>query len=67
MIRSPGLEIVAYAPVVAMITPWNSPLLLLSWKLAAALAAGCTAVIKLLEFALASALEFMKHENSHVR
>ena len=27
--------------VVAAITPWNSPLLLLSWKLAPALAAGC--------------------------
>ncbi len=46
--------------VVAMITPWNSPLLLLSWKLAAALAAGCTAVIKPSEFASASTLEFMK-------
>ncbi len=32
--------------VVAAITPWNSPLLLLSWKLAPALAAGCTIVIK---------------------
>ena len=32
--------------VVAMITAWNSPLLLLSWKLSVALAAGNTAVIK---------------------
>jgi (Z)-2-((N-methylformamido)methylene)-5-hydroxybutyrolactone dehydrogenase len=32
--------------VVAMITPWNSPLLLLTWKLAPALAAGCTVVVK---------------------
>ena len=32
--------------VVACITPWNSPLLLLTWKLAPALAAGCTVVIK---------------------
>jgi len=32
--------------VVAAITPWNSPLLLLTWKLAPALAAGCTAVVK---------------------
>lgn len=32
--------------VVAAITPWNSPLMLLSWKLAPALAAGCTIVIK---------------------
>jgi aldehyde dehydrogenase (NAD+) len=45
--------------VVALITPWNSPLLLLSWKLAAALAAGNTAVIKPSEFTSASTLEFM--------
>ena len=45
--------------VVAMITPWNSPLLLLAWKLAPALAAGCTAVIKPSEFTSASTLEFM--------
>jgi aldehyde dehydrogenase (NAD+) len=32
--------------VVAAITPWNSPLTLLSWKLFPALAAGCTVVIK---------------------
>ncbi len=32
--------------VVAMITPWNFPMLLLSWKLAPALAAGCTCVVK---------------------
>ncbi|MGY1739593.1 MULTISPECIES: aldehyde dehydrogenase [unclassified Blastococcus] len=32
--------------VVGAITPWNSPLLLLTWKLAPALAAGCTVVAK---------------------
>ncbi|MFJ9782333.1 aldehyde dehydrogenase family protein [Amycolatopsis sp. NPDC101161] len=32
--------------VVAAITPWNSPLLLLTWKLAPAPAAGCTVVVK---------------------
>ena len=32
--------------VVAMITPWNYPLLQASWKLAPAIAAGCTFVIK---------------------
>ena len=32
--------------VVGAITPWNSPLLLLSWKLGPALAAGCTFVVK---------------------
>ena len=45
--------------VVGMITPWNSPLLLLAWKLPAALAAGNTAVIKPSEFTSASTLEFM--------
>ena len=34
------------AGVVAAIVPWNSPLLLLCWKLAPALAAGCTMVAK---------------------
>lgn len=43
--------------VVAIITPWNSPLALTSWKLAPALAAGCTAVIKPSEFTSASMLE----------
>src|SRR5262249_1669947 len=32
--------------VCAFITPWNSPLMLVGWKLAPALAAGCTVVIK---------------------
>jgi (Z)-2-((N-methylformamido)methylene)-5-hydroxybutyrolactone dehydrogenase len=45
--------------VIAMITAWNSPLLLLSWKLAPALAAGNTAVIKPSEYTSASTLEFM--------
>ena len=36
--------------VVAAITPWNSPLLLATWKLAPAFAAGCTIVIKPSEF-----------------
>lgn len=43
--------------VVGIITPWNSPLLLLAWKLAPALAAGCTVVIKPSEFTSASTLE----------
>jgi acyl-CoA reductase-like NAD-dependent aldehyde dehydrogenase len=45
--------------VVACITPWNSPLLLLAWKLAAALAAGNTAVIKPSEHASCSTLAFV--------
>jgi aldehyde dehydrogenase (NAD+) len=46
--------------VVAAIIPWNSPLLLTAWKLAPALAAGNTVVIKPSEFTSASVLEFMK-------
>jgi acyl-CoA reductase-like NAD-dependent aldehyde dehydrogenase len=45
--------------VVGIITPWNSPLMLLAWKLAPALAAGCTVVIKPSEFTSASTLEFV--------
>jgi acyl-CoA reductase-like NAD-dependent aldehyde dehydrogenase len=43
--------------VVAAITPWNAPLAVLLWKLAPALAAGCTMVIKPSEHASASTLE----------
>lgn len=46
--------------VVAMITPWNSPLLLLAWKLAPALAAGNTVVVKPSEFTSASTIEFAR-------
>lgn len=43
--------------VVAAITPWNSPLLLSAWKIAPALAAGCTVVVKPSEHTSASMLE----------
>jgi len=46
--------------VVGAIVPWNSPLLLMSWKLAPALAAGCTMVVKPAEQTPASALEFAR-------
>src|SRR5712671_6656957 len=46
--------------VVAAIVPWNSPLFLMTWKLAPALAAGNTIIIKPSEFTSASLLEFMK-------
>jgi aldehyde dehydrogenase (NAD+) len=46
--------------VVVAIVPWNSPLLLTAWKLAPALAAGNTVVIKPSEYTSASVLEFMK-------
>jgi acyl-CoA reductase-like NAD-dependent aldehyde dehydrogenase len=45
--------------VVGAITPWNSPLLLTSMKLAPALAAGCTIVVKPSEHTSASLLEMM--------
>jgi aldehyde dehydrogenase (NAD+) len=46
--------------VVAAITPWNSPLMLGTWKLAPALAAGNTIVWKPSEHSSVSALEFGK-------
>jgi (Z)-2-((N-methylformamido)methylene)-5-hydroxybutyrolactone dehydrogenase len=46
--------------VVVAITPWNSPLLLLTWKLAPALAAGNTVVIKPSEFTSCSTLALME-------
>ena len=53
------LNITRYEPfgVCACITPWNSPLLLLAWKAAPALAAGNTIVVKPSEFTSASSLE----------
>nr|WP_202388432.1 aldehyde dehydrogenase [Nocardioides flavescens] len=44
--------------VVGAITPWNSPLLLLTFKLAPLLAAGCTCVVKPSEHAPASTIAF---------
>src|ERR1700755_1348416 len=44
--------------VVAALTAWNSPLLFVAWKCAAALAAGCAVIVKPSEFTSASTLEF---------
>ncbi|WP_337181832.1 aldehyde dehydrogenase [Shinella sp.] len=46
--------------VVTAITPWNSPLMLATWKLAPALAAGNTVVWKPSEFSSVSAIAFAK-------
>jgi len=46
--------------VIVAITPWNSPLLLLAWKLAPALAAGNTVVVKPSEFTSCSTLALME-------
>ncbi len=54
-------SIVRYEPVgvVGAITPWNYPLELIGWKLAAAMAAGCTIVVKPSEYTPSSAVALM--------
>jgi aldehyde dehydrogenase (NAD+) len=44
--------------VVGQIIPWNFPLLMLAWKIAPALATGCTVVLKPAEFTSLTALLF---------
>ncbi|XP_052870268.1 cytosolic 10-formyltetrahydrofolate dehydrogenase [Anopheles cruzii] len=44
--------------VCALITPWNYPLMMLSWKMAAAIAAGNTVVIKPAQVCPLTALKF---------
>ena len=53
-----GEEFRGYAPagVVGQIIPWNFPLLMFAWKVAPALAAGCTVVIKPAEYTPLSAI-----------
>ncbi|WP_433555725.1 aldehyde dehydrogenase family protein [Pseudonocardia xinjiangensis] len=46
--------------VVAAITPWNYPVELIGWKLAAALAAGCTIVVKPSEYTPTAAIEVFR-------
>lgn len=55
-----GLNLVLRPPlgVVATISPWNLPLYLFTWKLAPALAAGCTVVAKPSEITPATATAF---------
>jgi acyl-CoA reductase-like NAD-dependent aldehyde dehydrogenase len=54
-----ALGIVLREPVgvVGMITPWNFPLLLLAWKVAPAIAAGCTMIAKPASLTPSGALE----------
>lgn len=56
------LNYTRYEPlgVVVAITPWNSPLMIAAWKLAPALAAGNTVVLKPSEHASVSTLELMR-------
>ncbi|MDG4899486.1 MULTISPECIES: aldehyde dehydrogenase family protein [unclassified Mesorhizobium] len=44
--------------VVGQVIPWNFPLLMLAWKIAPALAAGCTVVLKPAEFTPLTAILF---------
>jgi aldehyde dehydrogenase (NAD+) len=46
------------AGVVGQVIPWNFPLLMLAWKIAPALAAGCTLVLKPAEFTPLTAILF---------
>lgn len=46
--------------VVAQIIPWNYPLMMLAWKMAPALAAGCTIVLKPAEQTPLTALKLGK-------
>ncbi|MFT3975559.1 MAG: aldehyde dehydrogenase [Sphingomonas bacterium] len=46
--------------VVGAVTPWNAPLLTACWKLGAALAAGCTVVLKPSEFTAVTSLELAR-------
>ena len=59
-------EMPGYGPagVVGQIVPWNFPLLMVAWKVAPALAAGCTVVLKPAEFTPLTALCFaeLAHE-----
>src|SRR6478736_8878111 len=47
--------------VAGQIIPWNYPLLMAAWKLAPAIAAGCTCVLKPAEQTPLTALEFARH------
>jgi len=62
-VDKPDMHVLAqYEPlgVCVGIIPWNSPLLLASWKIAPALAAGNTFILKPSEHASASSLAFVK-------
>ena len=60
--RKDALQMTLKEPVgvIGAITPWNFPLLLATWKIAPALAAGCTFVLKPASLTPLSALHFAK-------
>jgi len=51
------------AGVCGQIIPWNFPLLMLAWKVAPALAAGCTVVLKPAEYTPLTAMAFAELAN----
>lgn len=59
----PGVEVeVSREPlgVVALITPWNFPMAIPAWKLAPAIACGCTVVFKPASYVPACAIELVR-------
>jgi acyl-CoA reductase-like NAD-dependent aldehyde dehydrogenase len=58
-VTAPGLDFTLREPVgvVALIVPWNFPLTIASWKVAPALAAGNTAILKPASYTPLTALE----------
>jgi betaine-aldehyde dehydrogenase len=59
-VSKPGFDFTLREPigVVGLITPWNFPLMLASWKIGPALAAGNTAVLKPASYTPLTALRF---------
>jgi betaine-aldehyde dehydrogenase len=59
-VSKPGLDLTLREPigVVGLIVPWNFPLLMASWKVAPALAAGNTAILKPASYSPLTALRF---------
>ena len=59
-VSKPGLDMTLREPigVVGLIVPWNFPLLMASWKVAPALAAGNTAILKPASYSPLTALRF---------
>jgi len=55
-----GLTVHEPVGVAGVITPWNFPVLLITWKLAPALAAGCTIVAKPSEFTAGTTFELAR-------
>jgi acyl-CoA reductase-like NAD-dependent aldehyde dehydrogenase len=58
--RRLGLTLDQPVGVVGVITPWNFPLVLTIWKVAAALAAGCTLVVKPAEMTPTTVIELAR-------